>query len=271
MYLKSKNLKIGTWIISIKNGCRPDILALFLLCFIMGTHCFIHTKVGIWTTLSEEPDDHQALIQRCNLHLGYLGNSIYVEFVPRRELVSFQIFGVLDPIDINMDAKPVAIGTLTFDEQETLNKLLSTGITQYSAAPSTSAINAPDAKLHIPAPVEVNVTDIGMPSSSAHQILTLGMDTPEHSASSSQNVHVNLPLKDKDSNPNIISTTDKPDKAQPNLVLPSPGSEDKSISVELVCAIIEKHGLEFPAKDGNIIKNKDQDRRPGTIKKDELR
>ena len=108
----------------------------------MGTHCFPHTKVGIWTTLSEEPDNHQAFIQRCNLHLGYLGNGIYVELVPQTEIVSFQIFGVPELVDINMDAKPVAIGTLSLDEQETLNKLLSTGITQYSAAPSTSATSA---------------------------------------------------------------------------------------------------------------------------------
>ena len=174
-----------TWIIGIKNGRRPDILTLFLLCVITGTHCFVHTKVGIWTTLSEKPDNHQALIQRCNLHLGYLGNGIYIEFVPRRELVSCQIFGVPEPVDINMDAKPVAIGTLTSDEQETLNKLLSTGITQYSAAPSTSATSAPDAKLQIPAPAEVNVTDIGMLSPSAHQILTLNMGTPEHAAARS--------------------------------------------------------------------------------------
>ena len=77
-YLKSKNLKISIWITGIKNGRRPDILALFLLCVITGTHCFVHTKLGIWTTLSEELDNHQALIQRCNLHLGYLGNGIYV-------------------------------------------------------------------------------------------------------------------------------------------------------------------------------------------------
>ena len=206
-YLKSKNLKIGTWIIGIKNGRRPDILTLFLLCVITGTYCFVHTKVGIWTTLSEEPDNHQALIQRCNLHLGYLGNGIYVEFVPRTELVSFQIFGVPELVDINMDAKPVAIGSLTFDEQETLNKLLSTGITQYSAAPSRSATSAPDAKLQIPA--EVNVTDIDTPSPSAQQILNLDMGTPEHAALCSQNADVNLPPKDKDPNPNISSTTDK--------------------------------------------------------------
>ena len=207
-YLKSKNLKIGIWITGIKNGRRPDILALFLLCVITGTHCFVHTKFGIWTTLSEELDNHQALIQRCNLHLGYLGNGIHIEFVPRRELVSFQIFGVPDPIDVDMDAKPVAIGTLTSDEQETLNQLLSTGITQYSTTPSTSAANALDGKLQTPAPAEVNVTDTGMPSSLVHQILPPNKGTPVHPAASSQNVLVNLsPQKTMILIPKILTST----------------------------------------------------------------
>ena len=201
-YLKSKSLKIGTWVTGIKNGCRPDTLAFFLLCVITGTHCFIHTKVGIWTTLFEEPDSHQALIQSCNLHLGYLGNGIYIEFVPQTEIVSFQIFWVPEPVDINMDAKPVAIGTLSFDEQETLNKLLSTGITQCSAALSTSA--ATDVKLQIPTSAEVNDTDIDTLLQSAQQISNIDMATPEHVVPCSQNAHVKLPPKVKD--PNISSS-----------------------------------------------------------------
>ena len=281
IYLKSKNLKIGIWITGIKKGCRPDILTLFLLCVIMGTHCFVHTKLGIWTTLSEEPDNHQALIQRYNLHLGYLGNGIYVEFVPRRKLVSFQIFGVPDPIDVDMDAKPVAIGTLTSDEQETLNQLLSTGITQYSATPSTSAANVPDAKLQTPAPAEVNVIDTGMLQSLDHHIFPPDKGTPVHPAASSQSLDLNLSPKDQGTNPkdlnlDISSSSDKSDEAQPdeaqlNIVLSTPGSEDRSIGAELMHVIIEKHGPELPPKDGNIISNKNQDRRPGTTKKDEIR
>ena len=280
-YLKSKNLKIGIWITGIKNGCRPDILTLFLLCVIMGTHCFVHTKLGIWTTLSEEPDNHQALIQRCYLQLGYLGNGIYVEFVPRRELVSFEIFGVPDPIDVDMDAKPVAIGTLTSDEQETLNQLLSTGITHYSAIPSTSAANVPEAKLQTLAPVEVNVKDTSMPQSLDHHIHPPDNGTPAHPAARSQSLDLNLSSKDHDTNPkdlnlNISSSSNKLDEAQRdeaqlNIVLLTPGSEDKSIGAELVCVIIEKHGLELPPKDGSINSNKNQDRRPGTTKKDEIR
>ena len=54
-------------------------------------------------------------------------------------------------------------------------------------------------------------------------------------------------------------------------MLPSPESEDKSISAELVHAIIVKHGPELPAKDGNVHNNKDQYHRPGTTKNDEIK
>ena len=46
-YLKSKGLKLCTWLKVIKDGRRPDILGLFLLCVIMRTHCFVHTRAEI--------------------------------------------------------------------------------------------------------------------------------------------------------------------------------------------------------------------------------
>ena len=108
--------------------------------------------------------------------------------------------------------------------------------------------------------MEVNVTDTGMPLALDHQILPRDKGTPIHPAASSQNVHVNLLPKDQDFNPkdfnlNISSSSDKPDEAQPNIVLSTPRSEDRSIGAELVHAIIEKHGPELPPKDGNIISN----------------
>ena len=69
----------------------------------------------------------------------------------------------------------------------------------------------------------------------------------------------------------VDSSTDKTDKAQLNLVLPSPESEDKSIGAELVHATIVKHGPELPAKHGKINIAKDQDRRAGTTKEEEIR
>ena len=142
-YLKEKNIKLNEWIVGVKNGDRADLLALFLLNVVTGVHSFVHTKNRIWTTLHDNINTHQEYIQRCNLHLCYLGNGLYVELVPRMETVPFEIFGVTDPVNISMDAKPVAIGTITSEEQDTLTELLSIGITPTShtkqPSPSTSA------------------------------------------------------------------------------------------------------------------------------------
>ena len=66
-------------------------------------------------------------------------------------------------------------------------------------------------------------------------------------------------------------STDKTDKAQLNVVLPSPESEDKSIGAELVSAIIVKHGPELPAKHGKVNITKDWDHRAGTTDEEEIR
>ena len=83
-----------------------------------------------------------------------------------------------------MDAKPVAIGTLSCDEQETLNKLLSTGITQCSAVLSTS--DATDIKHQIPASAEVADADTDMHPQSVQQLSNIDMSTPVHIVPSTQ-------------------------------------------------------------------------------------
>ena len=41
-YLKSKGMKLSTWISSVCSGKRADVLALLLLCKITETQCFVH-------------------------------------------------------------------------------------------------------------------------------------------------------------------------------------------------------------------------------------
>ena len=49
-YLDSKGLDINTWLTRPKTGKRADVLALFLLCRIMKSHCFVHLEGGrYWT------------------------------------------------------------------------------------------------------------------------------------------------------------------------------------------------------------------------------
>ena len=149
-YLKSKGLKLKTWLFSIKSGRHADILALYLLCVITKSHCYIHLCDGnYWSCL----DKHDVLEQKCNLHLAYIGNGNYAQLVLRTVTVQYEIFGVPDPYEVQeMDSKPQVIGTLTSDESETLDKLMGTGIKMMcktqQAQPSASA-GSPDELPHV--------------------------------------------------------------------------------------------------------------------------
>ena len=108
-----------------------------------------------------------------------------------------------------MDAKLVAIGTLSCDEEETLNKLLSTGITQCSTAPSTS--DATDVKHQIPASAEVADTDTDTHTQSVQQLSNIDMGMPVHVEPCSQKAHVKLLPKARDpvNVTDIDTSTDK--------------------------------------------------------------
>ena len=63
-----------------ENGDRADVLVLFVLCVLTGTHRFVHLKQGgYWTSLKDVPVTHLEFVQCCNVHLSYLGNRIFVE------------------------------------------------------------------------------------------------------------------------------------------------------------------------------------------------
>ena len=58
-YLDSKGLDISTWLTRPKTGKRADVLALFLLCRITKSHCFVHLEGShYWTSLEENPVNH---------------------------------------------------------------------------------------------------------------------------------------------------------------------------------------------------------------------
>ena len=86
-YLHSKGLKLLVWLNGVKEGSRADILSIFVMCKVTQTHCFIHTKNGIWSSLYEDPQTHQEYIQRCNLYLLYLGFGVYAELEARTQVV----------------------------------------------------------------------------------------------------------------------------------------------------------------------------------------
>ena len=123
-YLYRKGLTLQTWLSGLKEGRQADVLGLFLLCLATQTHCFVHLNSGYWSTLRDAPNNHLELIQRCNVHLSYLGRGIFIEHVLRLN-TSYKIFGVSDPVDMPLTS--TVIGELSIEESEALKALLSLG------------------------------------------------------------------------------------------------------------------------------------------------
>ena len=122
-FLASSHLSLSDWCKGVKSGDKADVLVLFVLCVLTGTHCLVHLKQGHWTSLKDELDTHLEFIQCCNVHLSYLGNGIYAEHKLRTVRATYEIFGLDQPIEID-ETDPVVIGTLTSTENETMDKLM---------------------------------------------------------------------------------------------------------------------------------------------------
>ena len=84
VYLRSKGLKLDTWMESIKAGRCGDILVLYGLCLLTDSHCVVHLNRNcVWSSLDYVPEDHTVLLEWCEIHLCYAGNGIFVQLVPR--------------------------------------------------------------------------------------------------------------------------------------------------------------------------------------------
>ena len=87
------------------------------------------------------PTTHDVYEQKFNLHLAYLGNGNYAELVLQTVTVQYEIFSIPDPYEVEeVDTKPQVIGTLTSNENDTLEKLMGLGLrTTQTEKPSASA------------------------------------------------------------------------------------------------------------------------------------
>ena len=143
-YLDSKGLDISTWLTRPKTGKRVDLLALFLLCKIMKSHCFVHLKDSqYWTSSEETPVDHDTLLQKCNLHLAYLGCGNYAQLLLRTITYEYEIFGVSSPLNVDVvDMKLLIIDSLTADEESTLSQLLNMGLQKPNVAQTQKKVSA---------------------------------------------------------------------------------------------------------------------------------
>ena len=128
-HLTERSSSLPRWLKAITNGCKADTLCLYILSIATETHCFIHIKNGIWTTLGEIPNTHAEYSQCCNLHLSYMGNDTYAQHKIRTQTVAYDIFGLPEPLTVDLQVSTKKIGTCTSEETETLNRLLRLGIT----------------------------------------------------------------------------------------------------------------------------------------------
>ena len=115
-YLDSKKLTLGQWLDAVKNNRRGDILCVYFLSLVMGRHTIVHLKGGInWCTLKVVPLLHKELIERCDIHLIYLGFRIFLRLNRR------------PPIDVNV--LPV-LGHVSSDQPDVIARLVASGIKQ---------------------------------------------------------------------------------------------------------------------------------------------
>ena len=120
-YLASKGLAFDNWMTSITNGMKGDILVLYTLCMLFDKQAIVHLQHGIvWSTLADLSQDHYADIQKCELHLCYVGRGLFIELMERKT-----------PLEIVKDTEAVQsliIGELSTTEQQTIQQIETAGL-----------------------------------------------------------------------------------------------------------------------------------------------
>ena len=107
-YMASKGLNFDTWLGSIDDGRKGDVLTLFCLCMLQDIHATVHLRNGnYWSSMNDPSSDHHTNIDHSHIHLAYLGRGLYIELVKRDTPLK----------TINDDSKDlVVLGTLESDE-----------------------------------------------------------------------------------------------------------------------------------------------------------
>ena len=120
-YLASKGLAFDNWTTSITDGMKGDILVLYTLCLLFDKHAIVHLRHGmVWSTLVELSQDHHVDIQKCVLHLCYVGRGLFVELIER-----------MTPLEIVKDIEAVQsliIGELSTTEEQTIRLIETAGL-----------------------------------------------------------------------------------------------------------------------------------------------
>ena len=125
-YFKTKGLTFSCWAESILDDRKADVMCIYSLCMLTEVHAWVHLHSSrVWTTLKNDRLDHETSMERCAIHLAYLGQGLYVSLHPHKLEIKFNL---AQAADTEMDVKPVIIGELTSNESSILDKLIKFGL-----------------------------------------------------------------------------------------------------------------------------------------------
>ena len=120
-YLKSKGLSVDTWLESITDSRKGDVLVLFRLNLLMATHCLVHLANGqIWTTLATLSGVHSTDLQKCDMHLAYIRGGLFIELT--------ECAVPLVIVEITESITSLVIGELSATEECTIEDVMKTGL-----------------------------------------------------------------------------------------------------------------------------------------------
>ena len=122
---KHKGLTMDSWLDSIIDGCKGDVLTLLGLSMLVEKHVLVHLKGGnIWSSLKTIPPKHPDALKQIDLHLVYVG---------RGNFIQLQVHSILLQMlpTMSSDTTTVLVGTmlcLSPEEYKTLDKLIMSGL-----------------------------------------------------------------------------------------------------------------------------------------------
>ena len=113
---------MDTWIDSIVDGRKGDVLTLLSLYILVKKHVVVHLKNGqVWNSFKVKPVDHKTAMAQADIHLIYLGWGIFAQLKPRP--TPLQITSNPDPSITTLVVGTVIGYDLTAEENKTLNLL----------------------------------------------------------------------------------------------------------------------------------------------------
>ena len=123
-YFKRKGLTLENWLDSVHDGMKGDVLSLLSLCMLVEKHVLVHLHNSqIWTSLYDSAGSHDAILNKVDIHLVYLGRGNFA-LLQKQE-------SVLQIVHRSPDVESIVIGTfisLSPDKDRTLDCLIFSGL-----------------------------------------------------------------------------------------------------------------------------------------------